>query len=249
MFVGRELGSWRFTETDVEIAGSFANHAAIAVELANARQVAEHLHLLEERNRIGRDLHDHVVQRLYATGMSLQRLVADLEGVPLERVSGAITTLDDTIRQIRNTIMSLRNPEEEATLESLIGDIAREAAPLLGFNPMVSLEDPAGELAGPIAADLAACVREGLSNTLRHAHAGSVEIRASFDPTSLVLTLRDDGVGIQSDRRSGLDNMAARLRRHGGRLDISTGPATGTELQWRVPIARAAVPRPRVAQR
>jgi signal transduction histidine kinase len=238
MFVGREVGAWRFTETDVEIAGSFANHAAIAVELANARQVSEQMHLLEERNRIGRDLHDHVVQRLFGTGMSLQRVASTIDGPELERVNGAILTLDDTIRQIRNTIMSLRNPDEEATLESLIGDIAREAAPLLGFNPLVALEEPTGELAGPLAADLAACVREGLSNTVRHAQAASVEIHATVETSSLVLSLRDNGVGIQSNRRSGLDNMAARVRRYGGKLEVSSGPGEGTELSWRVPMPR-----------
>ena len=238
MFVGREVSSWRFTETDVEIAGSFANHAAIAVELANARQVAEHLHLLEDRNRIGRDLHDHVIQRLFGTGMSLQRVVKQVDGPARERVSDAITTLDDTIRQIRNTIMSLRAPEEEATLEALIADIAREATPLLGFRPMIALEAPTGELAGPLAADLAACVREGLSNAVRHANAGNVEILAAVDTSSLVLTLRDNGVGIQSDRRSGLDNMSARVKQYGGQLEVNTAPGAGTELSWRVPMPR-----------
>lgn len=239
MFVGREVGSWRFNETDVEIAGSFANHAAIAVELANARRVAEHLHLLEDRNRIGRDLHDHVVQRLYATGMSLQRVVGNVSGPEKDRVAGAIATLDDTIRQIRNTIMSLRNPDEEATLESLIGDIAREAAPLLGFSPMVALEAPTGELSGPLANDLAACVREGISNAVRHSKAGNLAIHACVEASSLVLVLRDDGIGIQSDRRSGLENMGARVRQYGGRMDVESEPGSGTELRWEVPMPRA----------
>ena len=245
MFVARSPGAWRFTETDVEIAGSFANHAAVAVELANARQVAEQLQVLEERNRIGRDLHDHVVQRLYGTGMSLQRVVSSIDGPPAERVTGAITTLDDTIRQIRNTIMSLRNPDEEATLESFVGDIAREAAPLLGFNPKVTLEAATGELTGPLAADLAACLREGLSNIVRHAQAGQVEVHATVDGGCLVLTLRDDGAGIQSTRRSGLDNMSARVRRYGGRLEIDSTPGAGTVLTWQVPLPRTSVPQPR----
>jgi signal transduction histidine kinase len=248
MFVGRELGAWRFTETDVEIAGSFANHAAVAVELANARHVGEQLQLLEERNRIGRDLHDHVVQRLFGTGMSLQRVASTLEGAPLERVAGAITTLDDTIRQIRNTIMSLRNPDEDATLESQVGDIVREVAPLLGFSPSIDLEEPTGQLGGSLAADLAACVREGLSNIVRHAQATRVDVRAAVDGSVLVLTLRDNGVGIQSSRRSGLDNMAARVRRYGGELDISSAPGQGTQLCWRMPMPRTAVPRPRLAR-
>ncbi len=246
MFVGREVGAQRFNETDVEIAGSFANHAAIAVELANARRVAEHLHLLEDRNRIGRDLHDHVVQRLYGTGMSLQRVMPRLEGHERDRVAESVATLDDTIRQIRNTIMSLRNPDEEATLESMIADIAREAAPLLGFSPMIALEMPTGELVGPLANDLAACVREGLSNAVRHSKAGNVEIVAEVDTSqlALVLTLRDDGIGIQSDRRSGLANMAARVRQHGGQLEVTSEPGAGTALSWRVPLPRqpASVP-------
>lgn len=249
MFVGRAVDSWRFTETDVEIAGSFANHAAVALELANARQVAEHLHLLEERNRIGRDLHDHVVQRLYGTGMSLQIVAKQVDGPPKERVTGAIGILDDTIRQIRNTIMSLRNPDEEATLETLIGDIAREAAPLLGFSPLVALEAPTGELVGPIAADLAACVREGVSNAVRHSKASTLEIHATVETSSLVLRLRDDGVGIQSSRRSGLDNMATRLRRHGGLLAVDTAPGEGTELRWQVPLPTTSIPKPRAAHR
>lgn len=249
MFVGRELGAWRFTETDVEIAGSFANHAAVAVELANARQVAEQLQLLEERTRIGRDLHDHVVQRLYGTGMSLQRVVSSLEGAPMERVSGAITTLDDTIRQIRNTIMTLRSPDEDGTLESLVADIAGEAAPLLGFRPAVALEEPTGELSGPLASDLAACLREGVSNIVRHAQAGHVEIHAAVDGASLLLTLRDDGVGIQSTRRSGLENMNTRVQRYGGRLEVTSAPGQGTQLCWWVPLPRSPVPQPRRPER
>jgi signal transduction histidine kinase len=177
--------------------------------------------------------------------MSLQRVVSGLAGDPAERVSGAITTLDDTIRQIRNTIMSLRNPDEEATLESFVGDIAREAAPLLGFNPKVTLEPPTDELAGPLAADLAACLREGLSNIVRHAQADQVEVHASVDGAALILTLTDDGVGIQSDRRSGLDNISTRVRRYGGRLDITSAPGEGTELRWQVPLPRNPVPQPR----
>ncbi len=238
MFVGRAVGAARFDETDVEIAGSFANHASIAVEMANARQVAEHLHLLEDRNRIGRDLHDHVVQRLYGTGMTLQRVVKQVDGPTRDRVADAIATLDDTIRQIRETISSLQSPDEQVTLEKLIGEIAREATPLLGFSPLVALEEPTGELAGPLAADLAACVREGLSNAVRHSRADSVEIHGAVDTSSLVLTLRDDGIGIQSDRRSGLDNMATRVKAYGGSLNVRSGPGEGTELSWRVPMPR-----------
>lgn len=239
LLLAREADSPGFTRTDVEIAGGFASHAAITLELASAREVAQHMELLEERNRIGRDLHDHVVQRLYATGMTLQQTMPNLSGAPRERVAAAIATLDDTIRQIRNTILSLHSSEEpDATLEELVTAIAREATPLLGFAPLVALEAPSGEVSGPLAADLAACLREGMSNTVRHSRARQVEIVGSVEPEGLHLMLRDDGVGIQSDRRSGLANLAARTKQYGGTFEVQTPPEGGTVLTWQVPLQR-----------
>jgi signal transduction histidine kinase len=237
LFLGRISESPRFSQADAEIAGTFAHHAAMVLELASARQVAEQLHRLEDRQRIARDLHDHVIQRVYATGISLNRLGRSSDGEVSAGISAAVAALDETIRQIRSTILSLRSNEDNyVTLEKLVMDIAGEATPLLGFEPQVSLEAPAGEVTGRLAGDLAACVREGLSNVVRHAHADRVEIHASVDSSRMRLTLRDNGVGISSERRSGLLNLAERATEHGGTFELCSEPGDGTQLTWVVPF-------------
>jgi signal transduction histidine kinase len=239
LFLCRHEGARRFSEADLETAGTFADHAAVSLELAYAREVAEKLRMLEDRNRIARDLHDHVIQRLYATGMSLQQVLSRVDDDARSRIEVGVATLDDTIRQIRNTILTLRSPEEEvgSTLGTLVATIAREAAPLLGFPPVVALDPPVQEIAGPLAADLAACVREGLSNIVRHARAEAVELRGTVHGSELNLVLKDDGIGIRSTRRSGLDNLSKRVQQHGGTLEISSPPEGGAQLCWRVPLA------------
>lgn len=237
LFLGRVSESPRFTQADAEIAGTFAHHAAMVLELAAARDVAEQLHRLEDRQQIARDLHDHVIQRLYGTGMSLSRLARNSDGEVRAGVEAAIAALDDTIRQIRSTILSLRATEDHyATLEKLVMDIAAEATPLLGFQPEVALVAPAGEVSGRLAGDLAACVREGLSNVVRHAHADKVEINAYVDASGMRLTLHDNGTGIQSERRSGLLNLAERAAQHGGTFEVTSPPGDGTLLTWVVPV-------------
>jgi signal transduction histidine kinase len=236
----RREGGRRFTEADLEQAGTFADHAAVSLELAAAQEVAERLRILEDRNRIARDLHDHVIQRLYATGMMLQQVVSKVDDDARARIEVGVATLDDTIRQIRNTILTLRSPEDDpgSTFGTLVATIAREAAPLLGFQPVIALEPPVQELSGALAGDLAACVREGLSNIVRHARAEAVELRGSIEDGELTLVLKDDGIGIRSSRRSGLDNLDKRVQHHGGSLEIASPADGGAELTWRVPVRR-----------
>ena len=237
LFLGREVGAPRFTAADLDPASSFADQAAVSLELAGAREVGEKLRLLEERNRIARDLHDNVIQRLYATGMSLQLTLPKVGEEVRPRIEMGIQTLDDTIRQIRNTILTLRAPEEIGhSLGTLVANIAREATPLLAFQPLVALEAPAAEVTGAIANDLSACVREGLSNIVRHARAEAVEVRGWVEHGMLHLVLTDDGIGIRSNRRSGLDNLGKRAQAHGGTLEIGAPDGGGTQLTWRIPL-------------
>jgi signal transduction histidine kinase len=237
LFLARGEDSPPFTDTDVEVAGAFANRAAVMLELSAARQVADRVRLVEDRNRIARDLHDHVVQRLFATGLSLQQVLSGVGEKERERVDKAVHTLDETIREIRNTILTLRSAEEEtATLEALVAGLAQEATPLLGFPPLVALESPSGEVSGTLAVDLSACVREGLSNIVRHAHADHVEIHGTVEAGQLHVSLTDNGVGIHSNRRSGLDNLAKRMEAHGGRFTVDQPEEGGTRLSWSVPL-------------
>ncbi len=237
LFLARRDDSPPFTDTDVEVAGAFANRVAVMLELAATRAVAERVRLVEDRNRIARDLHDRVVQRLFATGLSLQQVLPMVAEKERERLDKAVHTLDETIREIRNTILTLRSAEEEtATLDTLVTTLAQEATPLLGFAPLVALEAPSGEVSGPLAVDLSACIREGLSNIVRHAHADHVEILGTIDAGRLEVSLRDNGVGIHSNRRSGLDNLAKRMEAHGGRFEVEQPAEGGTVLSWRVPL-------------
>jgi signal transduction histidine kinase len=223
---------------------TFATQAGIALELADHRRQAEQVAVFEDRDRIARDLHDLVIQRLYATGMSLQGLVG-LIGSPeiADRVSVAIDALDETIKEIRSSIFGLQ-ARQEATSPSLRARVLAAADELtgsLGFPPSLQLH---GRLDDDVPADIAdhllGALREALSNAARHSGASrvDVQVRAAGE---LSLTVTDNGSGIKdTGRRSGLSNLEQRARKLGGSLRIEPAAGGGTELEWRVPLVAPA---------
>jgi signal transduction histidine kinase len=237
----RVRGRLAFTVADLEGANGFANQAALALELAEARAEQRRAEMLDERERIAADLHDHVIQRLFAAGLSLQAVAAGLgSGRQTDRIMGTIKDLDDTISQIRTTIFQLQLTGQTTTkgLRVRMLDVVAEVSPALGFDPAVRF---AGLLEGTVADDLAedllAVVREALSNVARHARASSAEVEVTAKAGTLTLDVRDDGVGLQpSARRSGLANLRRRAEHHGGTLSLQPCEPSGTWLQWRVPI-------------
>jgi signal transduction histidine kinase len=240
LLLGRNLESPAFSHSELDLASAFAAQASVALELEAARQVQEKFLLVEERDRIARDLHDHVVQRLFATGLSLHSVLPQLDGDLAQRISQAMYAIDETIRQIRNTILTLKSPGDDAvSLTDMITDIAAESEPLLGYAPIVALDPGLRGVTGPLAEDMAACVREALSNVVRHASASQVIIKATVHLGELQLSVSDDGVGIVSTRRSGLGNLAKRAHNHAGELEVDTAPGRGTTLTWRVPVVAA----------
>lgn len=237
LMLARHRDEPAFSHTELDMAAAFAAQASVALELEAARQLQERLLLVEERDRIARDLHDHVVQRLFATGLSLQQVVAQLDGPLKDRVSSGMVAIDETIRQIRNTILTLRSARDEAqTLTDMVTDIAAEAERLLGYPPILALDPAVRSVTGPVAEDLAACVREAMSNVVRHAHASQVIVKAAVHLGELTVSVADDGVGIRSDRRSGLENLDKRAENHGGAMTIDSEPDHGTTLTWVVPV-------------
>jgi len=241
-----------FTDTDLATAQTFAGQAALALQLAQARRHAETVELLEERARIARDLHDLVVQELFAMGMRLARLRERLEPGTLAEIDGSLDSLDRVVRQIRSTIRALRDPEESTGLVDRIHAEANRAHGLLGYHPQVTVDD--GEeldavVPGEVADDVIAVVREGLSNAARHARAAAVAVRVGLAGGRVEVEVTDDGVGMPAAlaRRSGLDNLGERARRHGGWCRIRPNPsaadpadqsaASGTTLLWQVPLA------------
>lgn len=226
------------------VAESFAAQAAVNIVLAEARLERERLSIYEDRDRIARDLHDLVIQRLFATGMQLQGATrhADLPDDVRERIGRAVDDLDETIREIRQTIFALHEPVDSAR-DSLRARVLRESSQsgaLLGFEPAVRFVGAVDTLAGPRLGDhVVAVLREALANAAKHARAHHVDVIVEADARTLLLVVTDDGVGLtESGRRSGVANMSARAADLGGECTLErVSDEGGTRLTWRVPIS------------
>jgi signal transduction histidine kinase len=239
---GRRQGAMPLSPAAADMLATFAAQAAIGLELAEHRRQAEQLAVFEDRDRIAKDLHDLVIQRLYATGMSLQG-VTSLIRVPevAERVTRSVDALDDTIREIRSAIFALQtHPDAKpAAVRARILFVAQEMASALGFPPSLQLD---GELdtvlPEEITEHLLSALRESLSNAARHSGASEVGVNVSTGK-ELVLVVTDNGVGITpGGRRSGLRNLEHRAAALGGSLVTRPAEGGGTELIWRVPLTR-----------
>jgi signal transduction histidine kinase len=242
LVVAKRRGQSPFPSTVMRLLRSFAGQAAIVLELADARRESERYGLIDERARIARDLHDVVIQRLFATAMTLTgavRLIDRPEAAT--RVHSAVDDLDETIRQIRSTIFALQSTEHAATavgLRARILGIVDAVTQQLGFTPGVRMEGLLDtDVPDELSDDLLAVLREGLSNVVRHAKSSHVDVLVDVREDSLLLRIRDDGVGVpESGRRSGLANMDERAARHGGDFEVRAGETGGTVLEWRVPV-------------
>jgi signal transduction histidine kinase len=239
--VGRDTGAMPLAHEAVEMVQTFAAQAGIALELAEHRQDAERLAIFQDRDRIARDLHDLVIQRLYATGMSLQGAMPLLtRPEAVTRVSSAVDALDETIREIRSAIFSLqsRGDAKHHGLRARVLEVVDEMTAALGFAPSLRLVGPLDEAVPPGTGEhMLSALREALSNAARHAAAGRVDVTVEVGD-ELVLKVGDDGAGMgQSTRRSGLANMAERAADLGGKLVVGPAEGGGTRLDWRVPVS------------
>jgi signal transduction histidine kinase len=249
LFVGRLHGAHRFDDADLDMAKTFANHAAVALELADSRVQEQRTVLLEDRDRIARDLHDHVIQRLFAAGLTVQSVASGLGGDErAERLERVVSDVDDTIRQIRTSIFQLRGqlgPQTGSVRTRLIEAISGVAS-LLGFEPRLAFGGPIDSVVPEsVVDDIVAVAREALTNVARHAEATSADVTLTASVRQLVLEVVDNGVGIGDvERRSGLANLRHRAEQHGGTLVLTAadpdGPSPtrrGTCLQWTIPIS------------
>jgi signal transduction histidine kinase len=240
---GRRQGSMPLPSAAANMLATFAAQAAIGLELADHRRQAQQMAVFEDRDRIAKDLHDLVIQRLYATGMSLQGVTSMIK-VPevADRVSRSVDALDETIREIRSAIFALQTQPEArpAALRARILFVAQEMAPALGFAPSLQLSGSLDtHVSEEIAENMLTALRESLSNAARHSGASRVDVTVAVND-ELVLTVRDNGVGFSdSGRRSGLRNLEERARALGGSIAARTSDDDGTEIIWRVPLAMA----------
>ncbi|VXC46210.1 sensor histidine kinase [Nocardioides sp. AX2bis] len=243
ILVLRDRGQPRFTELDLDVAASLADHAALALDRADARLVRVRLEQVDDRDRIARDLHDHVVQRLFAAGLGIQSVRSALPPGPLpDRLGAQVDEIDATIRQVRTTIFGLHDTAAPTDgLRTRVLAVVAGVGMLLAEPPAVTFRGPLDLLVDPpMHEDVEAVVREGLSNAARHARARQVAVSVEADPSTLVVTVADDGVGLgEGSRRSGLDNLRVRAVRLGGTLTATTPPGGGTLLTWTVPLGDA----------
>jgi signal transduction histidine kinase len=237
----RVAGRRPFSPADLAMAAGFAGQASVALELADTRAAEQKLVLLEDRDRIARDLHDHVIQELFSIGLSLEGAAGQLpEGKVAQRVQRAIENIDRTIRRIRTSIFQLRGNfvDNEGGLRQRILEVVSDLATPLGFVPhtaFAGLVDEAFD--GAFAEDILACIRESLTNTAKHAHATSAWIDVVAAGDEVTLTVSDDGVGPgDASRSSGIANMRARAERRHGSLEIERGPSGGTVVTWKARI-------------
>jgi signal transduction histidine kinase len=230
----------RDVAADVEYLAAFASQAGVALQLAQAQKDRERLVVLEDRDRIARDLHDLVIQRLFATGMSIQSAAPLIDNVTArERMATVVDDLDATIRDLRQAIYQLQVPADALDLRAQIQAIVDQSVEGTTARVRLHLDGPvASSVSEAIQPHFLAALRESLSNAVRHAHAAAINISVTVDD-ALTLEVTDDGLGIDpaASRRSGLANLAARAAELGGQCESGAGEdGRGTTLTWQVPL-------------
>jgi signal transduction histidine kinase len=229
LLLGRDHGHQAFSPIDLEMAASFAEHVALALELARAKSDRERLLVLADRGRIARDLHDHVIQQMFAVALGIQD-VAQYEN----------SANADRLKQIRRSIFHLQGNAQagRGSLRSAIEKIAADAEAALGFAPTVTCSGPLDSVVSDaLAADLLAVVREAVSNATRHSQASELRLRVALDGDEIVVEVEDNGVGIgDTVRSSGLTNLRERAESLGGTFSLTVPAGGGTRLRWAAPI-------------
>ena len=235
LMLGRLAIRAGFTDTDLGMAASFAGHAAVAMELARARADQLTLAQAEDHDRIAGDLHDDVIQELFALGMRLQSHAARTDPATAKLVNGCVDTLDETIKKIRTSIFGLRQRRQApAGVPARMMEIIEEHAPQLGFTVGISFAGPLDPGPGEtLTHDILAVTREALSNCARHAHATAADVSLVLQDGLITLDITDNGRGIGTPTRSsGLANMRRRAERNRGTFQLTTLASGGTRLTW-----------------
>jgi signal transduction histidine kinase len=241
LYLCEKQGADEFTPDDEALAVSLAAVAAVAIENQRLHERLQDLAVLQDRERIARELHDKVIQRIFATGMGLQASARLVDEPASTRILEAVDELDTIIADIRSSIFDLEaRTAERPTLSVAVLDLVEEMTRGASVEPTVRLVGPINTLVEPAMAEaLLAVVRESLSNAVRHAAASNVDITIEAG-TELVVRVRDDGTGPPETPANptghGLRNLAGRAQAHGGSFRMGPAPKGGTEVEWRVPL-------------
>ncbi|MEO5921264.1 MAG: GAF domain-containing protein [Pseudolysinimonas sp.] len=243
--ISRESGSTVFSTTDLEMAADFASQAGVAIELTRARADRQRLELVDERSRIARDLHDHVIQRLFGTGLALQSLATTIPADQQESLLTQVDAIDAAISEIRTAVFALSQQRSApvAGLRHRVLDLVSEAAPGLAFAPRLTFGGAVDLLVvGEVMDDVVAVVRETLANIARHAKATGVGLDVTVTDGLVVVTVDDDGVGVDPNvtRSSGTKNLERRAKAHAGSFALVAREGGGTRATWSARIDEEA---------
>lgn len=237
--LARNAGRPHFSARDLDLGISFAGHVSVAIDRTVSRRARGRVALLEDRSRIARDLHDHVIQRLFGTALSLQAAVAGADEDTARRITVQIKEIDGAIAQIRQSIFAMQHDPESTTvsLRARILEIVDRVSGQLPSRPRIAFAGPVDlMISGDLNDDVAAVVSEGLANTVRHAGASQVEVSVSAVGGRIEVGVADDGTGVgDTARLSGLANLRERAEARGGDFTIHGTPGGGTTLGWNVP--------------
>ncbi len=249
LYLTNKRGADAFSDEDESLAEALAVAAGIAIENYRLHERVRLSSVLDDRDRIARDLHDRVIQRVFAVGLNLQEATRSAEpDVIVERVNTAVDDLDATITEIRTAIYELGGGAVAGGLRHGVLELAGELTPLLGARPEVSFRGAVDTAIPQRTADnLLAVMREALTNAAKHAHASRVVVTVSVDD-HVTLEVLDDGVGLPTTSLSdgmGLANLRSRAERLGGECVVAPGDVNGARVTWRVPVATPAASGPR----
>lgn len=238
--VARTIDKPAFEPRDLDMGVSFASHVSLTLDRSHARVTRRRMELLEDRSRIARDLHDHVIQRLFATGLNLQATAAGADPVTAAKILDQIREIDGTIAQIRQTIFAIRRDPESTSsrLRGRVMEIVDRTADQIPNRPRVTFTGPVDLLAdAALTDDVAAVVTESLANAVRHAQAQHIDVTISAVAGRISVEVCDDGVGPgDMPRLSGLANLRDRATERNGTFDLQRVDSGGTRVTWSVPV-------------
>ena len=242
LYLTDKIGWSEFTSDDEALVGALALAAGIAIENARLHQRVQEVAIYEERDRLARDLHDTVIQRLFAIGLTLQSLVSNPSASAVgDRLTATISDVDDTIRQVRTSIFELGSDGLGRGARDNVLSLLRELRPVVGFDVHASFEGPVDSAVPDIVLEhLLAVIREAVTNIERHAQATTATVVISVSANQCRLRVVDDGCGIADSEPGtgglGLGNLRRRAEKLQGQFSIESPDAGGTVLSWQVPI-------------
>ncbi|MGW4528291.1 sensor histidine kinase [Amycolatopsis sp. NPDC004378] len=241
LIAAREAGSASFEAAQLSVVASFADQAALALQLAAQQRAARELDVLGDRDRIARDLHDHVIQRLFAVGLSMQSTQRRTKSPELQkRLGDSIEQMHEIVQEIRTAIFDLHGGvagETGMRLRHRLHDAIAELTDDAPIQPTVSMTGPIDTVPAHLAEQVEAVVREAVSNAVRHAEASSVAVSVAVKDEAITIVVVDDGKGLpEGVSPSGLGNLRDRAEAAGGSFALGSGPEGGVRLAWSAPV-------------